>query len=90
VATNQVRLSYSSVAACSQILFFVSLPWRIRACGPIQQQSIHLFILSIKQSEKGRDVKKRLFPLTSLILVSQCLSQETEHNGGMVEPKAVG
>lgn len=67
VTINQVRLSYSSVAAYSQILFFCIAD--LANIEPVYQYSlswfIHLFILSIKQSEKGRDVKKRLENLST-------------------------
>ena len=59
---NEVRLSYNSVAYYSQILFFCIAD--LANIEPVYQYSltwfINLFIDSIKNSEKGRDVKKRL------------------------------
>ena len=59
---NEVRLSYNSVAYYSQILFFCIAD--LANIEPVYQYSltwfINLFVDSIKNSEKGRDVKKRL------------------------------
>lgn len=59
---NSVRQSYSPVAYSSQILFFCIAD--LANVEPVYQYSlswfISLFINSIKLSEKGRDVEKRL------------------------------
>ena len=64
---NEVRLSYSSVAYYSQILFFCIAD--LANIEPVYQYSltwfINLFVSSIKLSEKGRDVKKRLENLST-------------------------
>ncbi|CAE7517637.1 DNAH7, partial [Symbiodinium microadriaticum] len=67
VTINEVRLSYSSVAYYSQILFFCIAD--LANIEPVYQYSltwfINLFISSIRLSEKGRDVKKRLENLST-------------------------
>ncbi len=59
---NQVRQSYSPVAYSSQVLFFCIAD--LANIEPVYQYSltwfIALFITSIKNSERGRDVAKRL------------------------------
>ena len=59
---NEVRQSYSPVAFSSQVLFFCIAD--LANIEPVYQYSltwfIALFINSIKMSEKGRDVQKRL------------------------------
>jgi dynein heavy chain len=59
---NQVRQSYSPVAFSSQVLFFCIAD--LANIEPVYQYSlswfIALFINSIKMSEKGKDVQKRL------------------------------
>jgi len=59
---NQVRQSYSPVAYSSQVLFFCIAD--LANIEPVYQYSltwfISLFITSIKLSEKGKDVAKRL------------------------------
>jgi dynein heavy chain len=59
---NSVRKSYSPVAYSSQILFFCIAD--LANIEPVYQYSltwfINLFISSIKNSEAGRDVEKRL------------------------------
>ena len=59
---NEVRQSYSPVAYSSQVLFFCIAD--LANIEPVYQYSlswfIALFISSIKNSEKGRDVQKRL------------------------------
>ena len=59
---NQVRLSYSPIAFSSQVLFFCIAD--LANIEPVYQYSltwfIALFITSINQSEKGKDVEKRL------------------------------
>jgi len=62
---NNVRQSYSPVAYSSQILFFCIAD--LANIEPVYQYSltwfINLFIQSIQNSEKGRDVEKRLYNL---------------------------
>ena len=64
---NLVRQSYSPVAYSSQILFFCIAD--LANIEPVYQYSltwfINLFISSIQNSEKGRDVAKRLENLDS-------------------------
>lgn len=64
---NIVRQSYSPVAYSSQILFFCIAD--LANIEPVYQYSltwfINLFISSIQNSEKGRDVEKRLENLDS-------------------------
>lgn len=59
---NAVRMSYSPVAYSSQILFFCIAD--LANIEPVYQYSltwfINLFVQSIINSEKGRDVEKRL------------------------------
>merc|ERR1711871_1914274 len=59
---NNVRQSYSPVAYSSQILFFCIAD--LANIEPVYQYSlawfINLFVLSIQNSEKARDVEKRL------------------------------
>lgn len=62
ITINNVRQSYSPVAYSSQILFFCIAD--LANIEPVYQYSlswfINLFIQSIANSEKGRDVAKRL------------------------------
>jgi dynein heavy chain len=62
VDINNVRQSYAPIAYSSQILFFCITD--LANIEPVYQYSlswfINLFINSIKLSEKGRDVEKRL------------------------------
>ena len=62
---NLVRQSYNPIAYSSQILFFCIVD--LANIEPVYQYSliwfINLFIISIHQSEKGRDVEKRLYNL---------------------------
>jgi len=62
VNINEVRMSYSPVAYSSQVLFFCITD--LANIEPVYQYSltwfIALFINSIKMSEKGKDVQKRL------------------------------
>jgi len=62
---NEVRQSYAPVSYSSQILFFCIAD--LANIEPVYQYSltwfISLFISSINNSEKGRDVERRLFNL---------------------------
>lgn len=62
ITINSVRQVYSSVAYSSQILFFCIAD--LANIEPVYQYSltwfISLFVSSINNSEKGKDVKKRL------------------------------
>ena len=64
---NSVRQSYSPVAYSSQILFFCIAD--LENIEPVYQYSltwfINLFVASIKNSDKGRDLAKRLQNLDS-------------------------
>lgn len=65
ISINNVRQSYIPVAYSSQILFFCIAD--LANIEPVYQYSlswfINLFVMSINQSEKGRDVSKRLYNL---------------------------
>jgi dynein heavy chain, axonemal len=63
---NRVRESYQPIAYSAQILFFCIAD--LANLEPVYQYSLswflNLFLASIMQSEKGRDVKQRLMHLT--------------------------